>query len=63
MWWLTSADGARAYEQATKRGNIYVDATEAAKSLKGKQVSAWPFEKGDAIATLLPPYQALLRNR
>ncbi|MCA0325085.1 MAG: extracellular solute-binding protein [Proteobacteria bacterium] len=63
VWWLTSADGARAYEQATKRGNIYVDATEAAKSLKGKQVSAWPFEKGDAIATLLPPYQALLRNR
>ncbi|MES2535938.1 MAG: extracellular solute-binding protein [Pseudomonadota bacterium] len=61
IWWLTTDEGAKAYESATNRGNVHVAATDSAKAVQGVKIAAWPFDKADSIGTLLPAYQEIIR--
>ncbi len=63
IWWLSTPEGATAYEAATNRGNIYVPQTRAAELLKGVKVAAWPFDESATFLKLAPAYQGLMRAK
>ncbi|MET4576432.1 ABC transporter substrate-binding protein [Ottowia thiooxydans] len=60
MAWLTTNEGALAYEEATGRGNPLVTATKTAKFIAGKKVSEWPPEKSDELGALNEYYNKML---
>lgn len=59
--WLHSDEGARAYEEATYRGNPYLD-TETARLLEGRQVAEYGFEEIDTYSNLLERYSTILEE-
>jgi iron(III) transport system substrate-binding protein len=63
IWWLSTDDGAKAYEAATNRGNLFVPSTDAAKMLKTVNTAAWSLDKSDSFQTLAPAYQTMLRSQ
>jgi iron(III) transport system substrate-binding protein len=58
--WLTTNEGARAYEAATGRGNYFLD-TEAAK-LKLPRQSEFPIREVPKLARLIEKYNKVLRK-
>lgn len=60
--WLSSKEGALAYEQATERGNPYLDFTASAQFLKGRKLSTFPPQETDRLQALVAKYTGVLRN-
>lgn len=58
--WLTTEKGAKAYEQATSRGNPVVPGTNAYSMLKDVEISDWPFDKNEELAILNERYNGIL---
>lgn len=61
--WLVSPEGARAYEDATLRGNHLVESTKTFKLLQGKELAGWDFERIGEFARLTAKYNALLAGK
>lgn len=60
--WLSSKDGALAYENATGRGNPMVPETKTAQFIQGKKLSEWPPEKSADLGELNERYNKLLET-
>jgi len=60
LQWLTTDEGARAYEAATSRGNPAVASTKTYAMLQGVQRAEWPFDKVPELAELSEQYNAIL---
>jgi len=60
LHWLTTDEGARAYEEATSRGNPAVASTKTYAMLQGVQTAEWPFDKVLELAELSEQYNAIL---
>lgn len=60
--WLSSKDGALAYENATGRGNPMVPETKTAQFIHGKKLSEWPPEKSGDLGELNERYNKLLET-
>jgi ABC-type Fe3+ transport system substrate-binding protein len=58
--WLSTDEGAIAYEEATGRGNPLVPGTKTAKLIAGRRISEWPPEKSDQLGALNEHYIKLL---
>lgn len=58
--WLTTEKGAKAYEEATSRGNPLVAGTNTYNMLQEVEVSEWPFEKNSELAELNDRFNAIL---
>ena len=58
--WLTSPEGAKAYEDATSRGTHLLPGTQAAALIKGKNISEFPVEKSDELGELNEKFNAML---
>jgi ABC-type Fe3+ transport system substrate-binding protein len=58
--WLTSPEGAKAYEDATSRGTHLLKGTQAAKLIEGKNISEFPVQKSDELGELNEKYNAML---
>jgi iron(III) transport system substrate-binding protein len=58
--WLSTPEGAKAYEDATSRGNHLLEGTKAAELLKGKSAAEWAPEKSDHLGELNEKYNKLL---
>lgn len=58
--WLTTDEGAKAYEAATFRGNPLVPSTKSAELLRGKVVVEWPPEKSTELGRLNEEYNKIL---
>ena len=54
--WLASADGARAYEQATSRGHPLLPDTETGARLRGLTLAEWPIARKDEYARIFQGY-------
>jgi ABC-type Fe3+ transport system substrate-binding protein len=60
--WLSTPEGAKAYEGATSRGNHLLEGTKAAALLKGKKAAEWPPEKTDRLGELNEKYNKMLAS-
>lgn len=60
MAWLSTDEGAVAYEDATGRGNPLAAKTKTAKFIAGKKTSEWPPEKSDELGALNEYYNKML---
>lgn len=60
--WLSSEEGALAYENATGRGNPMLAATKTAQFIKGKTLSEWPPEKSGELGELNERYNKKLET-
>lgn len=60
--WLSSKEGALAYEKATERGNPYLAFTESAQFLKGRKLSTFPPQETDKLQALVAKYTGMLRE-
>ncbi len=60
MHWLSTDEGAMAYEEATGRGNPLAPKTKTAQLIAGKKVSEWPPEKSDELGALNEYYNKML---
>lgn len=60
--WLATEEGARAYEQATGRGNPLVPGTETAALLKGRTLSDFTPDQADEFAQWVKQHEAILRQ-
>lgn len=60
--WLSSESGALAYEQATGRGNPFLEFTETAKYLAGRKLSTFPPEETATLQELVSKYTEMLRS-
>jgi iron(III) transport system substrate-binding protein len=60
--WLSSKEGALAYEKAMGRGNPYLPYTETAKLLQGKTLSVFPATKTNELQRLVSKYTEMLRS-
>ena len=58
--WLSTEEGALAYEDATGRGNPLMARTKTAQFIKGKKLSEWPPEKSDELGALSEHYNKVL---
>lgn len=58
--WLTSPEGAKAYESATGRGNLLVDGTDYGTMAKGKTIAEIPLTRNDEYSRIYEAYNALL---
>ena len=58
--WLATPEGAKAYEDATSRGNPRVPGTNAYKMLQGVDSAEWPFDDTQKLAELSEKYNAIL---
>lgn len=58
--WLVSPEGARAYENATARGNPLLKGTKTAELLKGKNIAEWPPEKSDELGRVNEDFNRIL---
>ncbi|WP_423460758.1 ABC transporter substrate-binding protein [Ottowia sp. VDI28] len=60
MAWLSTDEGALAYENATGRGNPQAAKTKTAQFIAGKKTSEWPPEKADELGALNEYYNKML---
>ena len=60
--WLSSKDGALAYEKATERGNPYLAFTESAQFLKGRKLSTFAPQDTEKLQALITKYTGMLRS-
>lgn len=60
--WLSSESGALAYEEATGRGNPYLEFTETAKYLQGRELSTFAPEETGKLQDLIAKYTEMLRS-
>ncbi|MGB3069082.1 MAG: extracellular solute-binding protein [Ottowia sp.] len=60
MAWLSTDEGALAYESATGRGNPLAAKTKTAQFIAGKKTSEWPPEKADELGALNEYYNKML---
>jgi ABC-type Fe3+ transport system substrate-binding protein len=60
--WLSTDEGALAYENATGRGNPLAPKTKTAQLISGKKVSEWPPEKSDQLGALNEHYNRILET-
>jgi len=60
--WLSSKEGALAYETATARGNPYLAFTKSAQFLEGRKLSTFPPQETDKLQALVAKYTGVLRN-
>ncbi|MGO3889953.1 MAG: ABC transporter substrate-binding protein [Paenalcaligenes sp.] len=60
--WLTTSRGATAYEEATSRGNPFVEGTNAHEMLSTVEVADWPFDKSSELAELTDKFNAILAD-
>jgi iron(III) transport system substrate-binding protein len=60
--WLASPEGAAAYEKATGRGNIFVEGSNLAVALKGKQISTFGADEMDKASALMSKYVKMIQQ-
>lgn len=60
--WLTTAEGARAYESGTGRGNRLVAGTPTAELLAGRQVAEFPPEKSALVNSLTAEFTDIING-
>ena len=60
--WLTTPEGAIAYEAATGRGNPIIEGTQASKLVAGRRLSEWPFDQTATYEKLETELAELLAN-
>ncbi|MCZ4316147.1 extracellular solute-binding protein [Comamonadaceae bacterium G21597-S1] len=60
--WLSSEEGALAYENATGRGNPMLAKTKTAQFIAGKKLSEWAPEKSGELGTLNERYNKMLET-
>ena len=60
--WLSSKEGALAYENAINRGNPYLDYTKTAEMLKGKELSVFAAADTTRLQQLVAKYTEMLRT-
>ncbi|MCW5773355.1 MAG: extracellular solute-binding protein [Rhodospirillaceae bacterium] len=60
--WLSSKEGALAYEQATKRGNPFLPFTATAQFLKGRKLATFKPDETDKLQALITKYTGMLRG-
>ncbi len=60
--WLSSESGALAYEAATGRGNPYLEFTETARYLSGRQLSTFAPQETGTLQALVAKYTEVLRG-
>lgn len=61
--WLTTKEGADAYESATNRGNPYVKGTKSAGLVSGKKLSEYPLSELDTYVKLQAELNKILSAR
>jgi len=60
--WLSSEDGALAYESATGRGNPLLAKTKTAQFIQGKKLSEWAPEKSGELGALNERFNKMLET-
>jgi hypothetical protein len=60
--WLSSKEGALAYEHAMGRGSPYLSFTETAKMLQGKKISVFDPARTNELQRLVSKYTEMLRT-
>jgi iron(III) transport system substrate-binding protein len=60
--WLSSESGALAYEEATERGNPFLEFTETAKYLQGRNLSTFDPDETGTLQELIAKYTEMLRG-
>ncbi|WP_219214344.1 ABC transporter substrate-binding protein [Variovorax boronicumulans] len=60
--WLTTEEGAKAYEDSTGRGNAYLPSTATAKLLAGRKVAEYPIGDVATMAGWISRYNELLKR-
>src|SRR5690625_42886 len=58
--WLTTEKGAKAYEEATGRGNPVVPGTQTYQMLSEVDVAEWPFDQNEKLAEINDKFNAIL---
>lgn len=58
--WLSSPEGAKAYEDATSRGTHLLEGMQAAALIKGKNATEFPIEKSDELGELNEKFNKML---
>lgn len=58
--WLTSAEGAAAYEAATNRGSHLIDGTRTQKLIAGRSLSEFPANETDEYRTISAEFNEVL---
>lgn len=58
--WLASANGAKAYETATLRGNPYAPATDTAKLIGSRKLAEWSLDEAAEYDRLQTKYNKIL---
>jgi iron(III) transport system substrate-binding protein len=58
--WLSSPEGAAAYEKATWRGNIFIPNAPISQKTKGKKYSFWPTEKAEGRAAAIKRFSPII---
>lgn len=61
--WFHSLEGARAYENATNRGNPWISGTETYKLLQGKKLSTFTPEQSQYFGIISKKIEKILMNR
>jgi len=60
--WLTTAEGARAYEDATSRGNPLIEGTKTEALLRGRTLAQYPPEEAKREAEVVERFNKLLES-
>ena len=58
--WLASPEGAKAYEDATSRGNPLISSTKTAQLLAGHTIAEYTPDQTDTALAMLQKYNAML---
>ncbi len=58
--WLSSPEGAKAYEDATSRGTHLLEGTKAAALIKGKNATEFPIEESGVLGELNEKFNKML---
>ncbi|HEY2016336.1 MAG TPA: ABC transporter substrate-binding protein [Bryobacteraceae bacterium] len=61
--WLATDEGAKAYEDATDRGNPYIQSTRTYALLKGHKVSEYPPSQSDREAAAVDKFNKMIEAR
>jgi iron(III) transport system substrate-binding protein len=60
--WLDSPEGARVYEDATKRGNPMIEGTKTEALLRGRTIAEYPPEQSEREAEVVERFNKLLES-
>ena len=60
--WLATAEGARAYEDATSRGNPLIEGTKTEALLRGRTIAQYPPEQAQREAEVVERFNKLLES-